>query len=236
MNAITVKSTIQMMMFGFMTSGVTYLYMDFHRPEAIACALSNTNLSAQSITSNSPISAQKTNNIAPIVDTTHRVVTKKIKESASMDNRPDDKKDGFHNDVSAAVASSERVREFSHYLQVLAEKDSSLLQDMEKKFTEEPINTEWSDTHAEKLQLLFRTDTSLSRIYPETIQCKSDRCKISIPVSSTDEANTISETFMKALNDKHSSINNSVVITTQDDAKAMMNLYVARNAEINLFQ
>lgn len=92
-----------------------------------------------------------------------------------------------------------RADQFASYVEALSTKGISLEKDMEDKFQAEAIDYNWAPDYQETLSELFTQDNSLRETLPETIECKTHRCQIKIPITDNDQANQITAAVSSAL-------------------------------------
>jgi hypothetical protein len=234
------KKIVSIMTASVISAGITYYFSNYIREPVKDCVANR--LEIASVKADSFLFARQNNSPVPIKSTLdlnlkRETVTSAVSKNVTKKSELPVDQPNLQESVDALAATNRRANEFNHYLaELLKTKENNLLDDMEKKFAAEAVDIEWSYDYAEKIQQLFRSSDDLSRIYPETIQCKTSRCKINIPASSTEQANRISEVFMRAITNTDSAINSSVLVTAHDDVHGTISLYVARGGDVILFQ
>lgn len=94
--------------------------------------------------------------------------------------------------------------------------DSNISTYARNTFEKEPVDSAWASDHQLSLDHFFRTDTELQSIIPQSIECKTSICKISITASEDNERNKISSHLLNALRNNKSNIPVKVLFDTSD--------------------
>lgn len=94
--------------------------------------------------------------------------------------------------------------------------DSNISTYARNTFEKEPVDPAWASDHQLSLDHFFRTDTELQSIIPQSIECKTSICKISITASEDNERNKISSHILNSLRNNKSNIPVKVLFDTSD--------------------
>ncbi len=123
----------------------------------------------------------------------------------------------------------QRATDFSLYTNRLEARGQTMLNDLAEKFTAEPVDDTWAPTYQQKISRIFTDVDSLQKMSPSAIECRTNKCRITIPATDSDEANQMTAAFANAIYNNQFDIAQSDVIATPDFSKGVLTLYIAKN-------
>lgn len=129
-----------------------------------------------------------------------------------------------------------RAEDFSKYTSELETRNTSLEKDMEEKFQTESVDYEWASAYQEKLSSLFSSTSTLTEAEPDLIECKTNRCQIKIRVTDSAHANALTTAFSSALDTNTLEIQKTAVIAAPNFSQGLLNLYIAKNNQVNIYE
>ncbi len=122
----------------------------------------------------------------------------------------------------------EKIQEFNNFL---VSGDSMAV--LETRFANEVVDSSWANTHQRELDAFFKK--SFTDVFPQYIECRSKRCKVTVPVSDQNEFSQLSqELIQNILNNKDGIAKKIVIEPTENDGT--LNFYLARNDEVSFLQ
>lgn len=101
--------------------------------------------------------------------------------------------------VKAALDSSRRIEQFKSLASEAREHGQSPTAWVSQQFDQEPVEYEWAYQKQDLLLSAFEENAVLSSVSPQTVECKTRQCKVSIAVASQQQANQLSKTFTREL-------------------------------------
>lgn len=101
--------------------------------------------------------------------------------------------------------------------------------DLRTKFEAEPVDYAWAGGHEARLDRLFDDDKELSEFVPEKINCKSTKCRVTIPISSYHEANQAMKTITAALATNSNEFKGAMVMAIPTPSTGFVDFYIARS-------
>lgn len=122
-----------------------------------------------------------------------------------------------------------QVQEFDNFLNN-GDKAFTALQ---TSFNNEPVDASWATENQRQLESFFKK--SFTNVYPQYIECRSQRCRITIPVFDHKQVSELSQTIMQGIFKNEDGIAKKIIIepTTNDGT---LNFYLAKNDEVSLLQ
>jgi hypothetical protein len=104
---------------------------------------------------------------------------------------------------------------------------------LKTNFASEEVDNSWASTNQHQLETFFKE--SFTDLLPQYIECRSTRCRITVPVADQKKISALSETLMQGIFQNEKGIAKKIVIepSTNDGT---LNFYLARNDEVNLFK
>lgn len=134
------------------------------------------------------------------------------------------------------LIAQRNVDDYLKYSESLRQQqDFQMHADMERKFTAEAVDYEWAKNYEASLQSLFNSDEILRHFSPDAIECRTQKCQIKLHVNDSEEANTATKAFSTAV---HSNQNTDsvAIMATPDYTRHQLNIYIAKNSEVKLYQ
>lgn len=104
------------------------------------------------------------------------------------------------------------------------------------RFSEEPIDEEWSSQYENKLESLIQNNEMLSQYAIQELQCRSERCRITVYVGLQANAQDFSSHLISELVQNQNSPDSQTGVFhdySQEDGVATY--YIGRNSEVPLF-
>lgn len=138
--------------------------------------------------------------------------------------------------ASAEVVESENIhatlqkniQEFNNFL---ASDDSITV--LKTSFANEVVDSSWANIHQRELEEFFKN--SFTDVFPQYIECRSKRCKITVPASDQEKFSALShELTQNILNNKDGIAKIIVIEPTENNGT--LNFYLSRNDEVNFLQ
>lgn len=121
-----------------------------------------------------------------------------------------------------------KLQEFDNFL---ANGDSISV--LKTSFDKEAVDSSWANIHQQKLEDFFKK--SFTDVFPQYIECRSKRCKITVPVSDQKQFSELSQTLIQnTLNNKNGIAKKIVIEPTENNGT--LSFYLARNEEISFLQ
>ncbi|GGY61053.1 hypothetical protein GCM10011613_00500 [Cellvibrio zantedeschiae] len=104
---------------------------------------------------------------------------------------------------------------------------------IKNNFANESVDSSWANPYQHQLENFFTE--SFADIHPQYIECRSTRCRITIPASDQKKSSELSQTLTQGIFNNNAGITKKIFIepTTNDGT---LNFYLARNDNINLLQ
>lgn len=134
--------------------------------------------------------------------------------------------------LRAQLQMHEQRREFAKLTE--PGKAEALVASSRKEFEQEAIDTRWANQYQNQLSNFFRTDDQLNDVVPQSIECRSSRCRISIAVGSQQQFNQVASKLINTITSgKHSDITAKALVSP-DMEEGVLQLYVARDQQVNL--
>ena len=122
----------------------------------------------------------------------------------------------------------EKIQQFDNFL---ASNDSMTV--LKNSFANEAVDSSWANTHQRELEAFFKK--SFTNVFPQYIECRSKRCKITIPVSDQKMFSELSQELIKNTLNNNDGIAKQIVIEpTENDGT--LSFYLARNDEVSFLQ
>jgi len=143
------------------------------------------------------------------------------------------------NDTSSELESlREKVTRYEqlHELEKLAQpgKAEAIAGLARREFEQETIDNSWSSQYQNQLSYFFRSDDQLHDVVPQSIECRSSRCRISIAVASQQHFNQVSNLLIKRITSgDHNGITPKVLVSPEME-QGTLQLYVARDTQVSL--
>jgi len=100
-------------------------------------------------------------------------------------------------------------------------------------FAGEVVDNAWASKNQLQLESFFKD--SFTDIYPQYIECRSTRCRITIPVADQKKMSVLSEKLMQGILHNEKGIARNIVIEPNTN-DGTLNFFLARNDEVNLFK
>ena len=151
------------------------------------------------------------------------------------------------NSATAVVSSqreSDAVRssgesaepEKSHIL--LQELDSFLaggdsIAALNSSFSSEDVDSLWADAYQRELESFFKS--SFVDVFPQYIECRSKRCKITVPVADQHQFNALSRELTENILNQEGAIAKKILIEPQGN-DGTLNFFLARNNDVSFLQ
>lgn len=104
---------------------------------------------------------------------------------------------------------------------------------LKTNFASEEVDNSWASMNQRQLETFFKE--SFTDLLPQYIECRSTRCRITVPVPDQKKYSALSETLMQGIFNNEKGIAKKIVIE-QSTNDGTLNFYLARNDEVNLFQ
>jgi hypothetical protein len=138
--------------------------------------------------------------------------------------------------VAEVLKDMDQGKKFADYLMSKSsDKDYSLSADLEGNFNSEEVDYEWSLQREKTLSEVFASG-ELSEYLPQSIICKSESCEIKIPLLDVSSSSAVSSLLYEALSSGKYGSEPAALYSAVDTDAAVINLYVARNSEIKLYE
>lgn len=104
---------------------------------------------------------------------------------------------------------------------------------LKTNFASEQVDDSWANTNQRQLESFFKE--SFTDLFPQYIECRSTRCRITLPVADQKKFSELSTTLMQGVFNNKDGIAKKIVIepSTHDGT---LNFYLARNEDVNLFK
>lgn len=167
-------------------------------------------------------------------------ITQLNKEIAQLKHSVSDNSSQQQTAISQASAESsmepaniqatlqKNMQEFNNFL---ASSDSITV--LKTSFANEMVDSSWAGVHQRALEDFFKK--SFTDVFPQYIECRSKRCKITVPVSDQEKFSTLShELTQHILNNKDGIAKKIVIEPTENNGT--LNFYLSRNDEVNFLQ
>lgn len=138
--------------------------------------------------------------------------------------------------INEQYQNLKRANDFSSYQSELAAKNISMEKDLENKFNAEAVDYEWAADYQEKISTLFANTNTLQEITPELIECKTHKCQIKIRITDNTQANHFTNAFSTAIDANTLNIQKTDVIAAPDFSQGFLNLYIAKNNHIKIYE
>jgi hypothetical protein len=104
---------------------------------------------------------------------------------------------------------------------------------LKKNFVNEEVDSSWASMNQRQLETFFKE--SFTDVLPQYIECRSTRCRITVPVSDQKKVAELAQTLMQGIFNNEKGIAKKIAIEpTANDGT--LNFYLARNDEVNLLQ
>lgn len=121
-----------------------------------------------------------------------------------------------------------KIQEFNNFL---TSGDSMSV--LKTSFANEVVDSSWANNHQHELEAFFKK--SFTDVFPQYIECRSKRCKITVPVSDQKKFAELSQALIQNTLNNNDGIAKKIVIEpTENDGT--LNFYLARNDEISFLQ
>lgn len=121
-----------------------------------------------------------------------------------------------------------KIQEFNNFL---TSGDSMSV--LKTSFANEVVDSSWANNHQHELEAFFKK--SFTDVFPQYIECRSKRCKITVPVSDQKKFAELSqELIQNTLNNNDGIAKKIVIEPTENDGT--LSFYLARNDEISFLQ
>ena len=118
-----------------------------------------------------------------------------------------------------------KIQQFNNFL---ASDDSMTV--LKTSFANEVVDNSWANTHQHKIEAFFKK--SFTNVFPQYIECRSKRCKITVPVSDQKMFSELSQELVKnTLNNTDGIAKQIVIEPTENDGT--LSFYLARNDEVS---
>ncbi len=121
-----------------------------------------------------------------------------------------------------------KIPEFNH---LLFSGDS--IAALNNSFANEPMDGAWADIHQLELESFFKK--SLPDVYPQYIECRSKRCKLTIAVADQKKFGEISQELTRSVLDNKDGIPKKIVIAPSEN-DGTLNFYLARDDDVSFLQ
>ena len=126
------------------------------------------------------------------------------------------------------AALQKNIQEFNNFL---GSDDS--MDALKTSFANETIDSSWANNYQHELEAFFKN--SFTEVFPQYIECRSNRCKVTIPVADQGKFSQLSQELTQViLNNKNGIAKKIVIEPTENDGT--LNFYLARNDEVNFLQ
>lgn len=158
----------------------------------------------------------------------------KLKQATHNSNAPQPKGE-VSNEMSVntlLVKQSYMREQFREFNDAFA-KGQDPIATIKSNFAVEEIDTAWASKNQLQLESFFKD--SFTDIFPQYIECRSTRCRITIPVADQKKMSVLSEKLMQGIFHNEKGIARNIVIEPNTN-DGTLNFYLARNDEVNLFK
>lgn len=108
--------------------------------------------------------------------------------------------------------------------------------DLAEQFSQEPIDSDWALQHESKLHDFINSQEKLRNITPESITCRTEKCRIRVPIANLSEANETAMTLVNSLNANNDISSARRALSAIDTKQGIVDIYIAKNAEVNLLK
>lgn len=121
-----------------------------------------------------------------------------------------------------------KIQEFNNFLT-----SSDSISVLKTSFANEVVDSSWATNHQHELEAFFKK--SFTDVFPQYIECRSKRCKITVPVFDQKKFAELSQALIQNTLNNNDGIAKKIVIEpTENDGT--LNFYLARNDEISFLQ
>lgn len=122
----------------------------------------------------------------------------------------------------------EKIQDFNNFLA----KDNAITA-LKTSFDNEIIDSSWANIYQHELEDFLKK--SFTDVIPQYIECRSKRCKITVPVSDQQRFSELSqELIQKILNNKDGISKKIMIEPTENDGT--LSFYLTRNDEVSFLQ
>lgn len=105
--------------------------------------------------------------------------------------------------------------------------------ELKTNFANEPMDSAWADIHQRELEAFFKK--SLPDVYPQYIECRSKRCKLTIAVADQEKFSELSQELTQSVLGNKDGIPKKIVIVPSED-DGTLNFYLARDDHVSFLQ
>lgn len=137
-------------------------------------------------------------------------------------------------DFEAYYNARKNSEAFSQYLQSVS--STGYVKDLAGKFEAEAVDSQWATDYEARLNSLLEMDSVADSFVPQSVICKSRRCQIKVAITSIEQANQVMQAFSEAVNSNQLAIDKSMVVSAPDMDEGVVSLYVARDANVKMYE
>ena len=101
-------------------------------------------------------------------------------------------------------------------------------------FDKEATDPDWASAQQLNINDFFRTSDTLQEIIPQDIICKTNRCRIALPITDDAHAEEVARILAKALSHNTANIPSKIILE-RDEQNSVLNAYLFRHTESSFF-
>ncbi|MBU2984980.1 hypothetical protein KO528_06445 [Saccharophagus degradans] len=136
-------------------------------------------------------------------------------------------------EIQTAITSQQAISTFTNFIDETAKSGISPIDAANERFESEPVDYDWAKPREDELYATFERVESLQSTSPLSVSCKTNNCKVVLPITNSEEAENITSNFTQALVDE--GLETSVTYFI-DESSGEAVFYLADEMELKLFK